>query len=440
MSKHFNYYYGSQADQFSFIRIPKIMLTDKTFSDLSLQAKVLYGVLLDRMSLSRKNGWLDAENRVFIIYQIGEIQKDLGFSKKKSIDLLAELEKFGLLEKKRRGHGLPNILYVKSFMSDADTEEENLSVPEEKEAVSRGSQTDTSGIPATGSKGDDADTSGSSVSVDRGSGNDTSALKAASVGPEKRADRIIKLYSEEDREEVSGKAESFHDGLEVSKPTLQEVSKPELQEVSKLTPQEVPKSALHEVPKTTPQEVSKSTPLKNKTEINNTELSNIESNHISSSSVEVKQKGAQCDEMRCDTMGSSSSVNSLADDYRSLICRNIEFDNLLLTFPSKHELLCGIVDLILETLLCRSEEILIASSYFPAEIVKSRLLKLDYGHIRYVVGCLETNTTKVKNIRKYLLAALFNAPTTIDGYYQAEVNHNMPEFVPGHRETELNVC
>ena len=125
MSKHFNYYYGSQADQFSFIRIPKIMLIDNTFSDLSLQAKVLYGVLLDRMSLSRKNGWLDAENRVFIIYQIGEIQKDLGFSKKKSIDLLAELEKFGLLEKKRRGHGLPNILYVKSFMSDADTEEEN---------------------------------------------------------------------------------------------------------------------------------------------------------------------------------------------------------------------------------------------------------------------------------------------------------------------------
>ena len=57
-----------------------------------------------------------------------------------------------------------------------------------------------------------------------------------------------------------------------------------------------------------------------------------------------------------------------------------------------------------------------------------------------LVGCLETNTTKVKNIRKYLLAALFNAPTTIDGYYQAEVNHNMPEFVLGHRETELNVC
>ncbi len=113
----FNYYYGSQADQFSFIRIPKVMLTEELFSGLSIPAKVLYGVLLDRMTLSRKNAWFDEDNRVFIIYQIGEIQEDLGFSKKKAMDLLAELEKFGLLEKKRRGHGLPNILYVKSFMT-----------------------------------------------------------------------------------------------------------------------------------------------------------------------------------------------------------------------------------------------------------------------------------------------------------------------------------
>ena len=64
----FNYYYGSQADQFSFIRIPKVMLTEETFSSLSIPAKVLYGVLLDRMTLSRKNAWFDEENRVFIIY------------------------------------------------------------------------------------------------------------------------------------------------------------------------------------------------------------------------------------------------------------------------------------------------------------------------------------------------------------------------------------
>lgn len=111
----FNYYYGSQADQFSFIRIPKILLVGERFKMLSIQSKMLYGVLLDRMSLSMKNGWFDKENRVYIIYKISDIQEDLGFSKKKSIDYLNELEKFGLVEKKRRGLGLPSILYVKSF-------------------------------------------------------------------------------------------------------------------------------------------------------------------------------------------------------------------------------------------------------------------------------------------------------------------------------------
>ena len=142
----FNYYYGSQADQFSFIRIPKVMLTEETFSSLSIPAKVLYGVLLDRMTLSRKNAWFDEENRVFIIYQIGEIQEDLGFSKKKAMDLLSELEKFGLLEKKRRGHGLPNILYVKSFMTGLDAVRANTEMLSAEKTRSRGDGSGTSGI------------------------------------------------------------------------------------------------------------------------------------------------------------------------------------------------------------------------------------------------------------------------------------------------------
>ena len=107
---NFEYYYGTQADQFSFIRIPRILLLDEAFSVLSLSAKVLYSVLLDRMGLSMKNKWLDEENKVYIIYQITEIQSDLGFSKKKAMDYLTELEKIGLIEKKKRGFGLPNII------------------------------------------------------------------------------------------------------------------------------------------------------------------------------------------------------------------------------------------------------------------------------------------------------------------------------------------
>ena len=99
----FDYYYGSQADQFSFIRIPRVLLKDPAFANLSVYAKMLYSVLLDRMSLSSKNGWFDEENRVYIVYPITEAQEDLGIGKKKAMEVISELVEFGLLEKKRRG-------------------------------------------------------------------------------------------------------------------------------------------------------------------------------------------------------------------------------------------------------------------------------------------------------------------------------------------------
>ena len=131
----FDYFHGDQADQFSFIRIPRKLMTDKLFADLSPLAKMLYALLLDRISLSSKNGWIDEQNRVYIIYQISDIMEDLGLGKKKAMDLLAELESFGLVEKQRRGRGLPNILYVKSFLAvseatSAEPETEEFSLEE----------------------------------------------------------------------------------------------------------------------------------------------------------------------------------------------------------------------------------------------------------------------------------------------------------------------
>ena len=338
----FNYYYGSEADQFSFIRIPKIMLIDKVFQTLSMAAKVLYGVLLDRMSLSMKNGWLDEENRVYIIYQIGEIQEDLGFTKKKAMDLLAELEEFGLLEKKRRGHGLPNILYVKSFMAEKET---------------RGSETGTSEA-------------------------------------EQEEDRSPENSTSEPETFDSFDFRSAENGT-----------------------QEVPKSALLEVPE--------SAPLRSKTNINNTYRSKTESNPIVSTCEEmpVRQDAIRSEEKRyTDTPAVRAKI------YEQIIRENICYDDLLISHAEDRELIDGITDLILETVVGTRDEILIASSRYPAEVVRSRFLKLNYFHIEYVLHCLRQNTTKVKNIRKYLLATLFNAPSTMDGYYQAEVNHDMPQY------------
>ena len=111
----FAYYEKDQADQYSFIRIPKAMMTEDVFAPLSVEAKILYGLLLDKMGAAVKNQWLDEENKAYVIYQIIDIMEDMNISKKKAIASLKELEEVGLVEKKLKGLGQPSLLYVKKF-------------------------------------------------------------------------------------------------------------------------------------------------------------------------------------------------------------------------------------------------------------------------------------------------------------------------------------
>ena len=126
MGVKFNYYYGKEAEAFSFFRIPKLLFTDEAFRILSSDAKVLYGILLDRMSLSMKNGWIDEENKVYIIFTIEEIAQTICCATQKATKILQELDDkkgIGLIEKKRLGLGRPNILYVKNFIIQSSDEE-----------------------------------------------------------------------------------------------------------------------------------------------------------------------------------------------------------------------------------------------------------------------------------------------------------------------------
>ena len=112
----YKYFYGAQAEQFSFYRIPKALFTEPNFRELSTDAKVLYGILLDRMSLSLKNQWLDAQNKVYIIFTVEEIMDALNCANQKATRLMVELEKqAGLIERKRQGLGRPNLIYVKNI-------------------------------------------------------------------------------------------------------------------------------------------------------------------------------------------------------------------------------------------------------------------------------------------------------------------------------------
>ena len=105
----FDFFYGRESERLNFITIPKILLKDSRFKGVSSEAKILYGCLLDRNSLSQKNGWLDEENRVYVIYTIKEMQKDLCCATEKISKILKELEAIGLIFRKRSGvyHGHP---------------------------------------------------------------------------------------------------------------------------------------------------------------------------------------------------------------------------------------------------------------------------------------------------------------------------------------------
>lgn len=346
----FDYYYGAQAEQFNFIRIPKAMIVDPMFADLSVNAKLLYGVLLDRMNLSMKNRWFDSENRVYIIYQIAEIMEDFNFSKKTAVRYLNELENFGLVEKKRRGLGLPSLLYVKNFVVFQDHSESD--------------DTDFDDVAEDDNLNENMETS-------RGIQGET--LRGVGTYTSRSVD------------------------VETSKSVRQVTSRGVKSEL---------------------QEVTKRGPLISKTNSNNININNTkESNNILSNPM-VKNA--------VDVMGREEE--SIFEKYTKMVKDNIDYDVLISRHYLEKSMIDGMVNLIVETIISENDYIIISSTKFPKETVKSRFSKLDISHIEYVLECMNHNTTNIKNIKKYLLAALYNAPTTIDSYYKARVQHDMPEL------------
>jgi len=125
---NFDYFYGEEGEQFSFYRIPKALVKNSQYKTVSMEAKFLYGLMLDRMSLSMKNRWLDIENRVYIIYTLEEIKEDMNCGNEKGVKTVAELEKIGLIERKKQGQGKPALIYIKNFVKNLKENEEAAEV------------------------------------------------------------------------------------------------------------------------------------------------------------------------------------------------------------------------------------------------------------------------------------------------------------------------
>lgn len=352
----FQYYYGNEAEQYSFFKIPKLLMTHSYFRELSNDAKILYGLLLDRMSLSKKNKWFDEENRAYIVYSIEEITENLNCSRGKAIKSLQELDcekGIGLIEKRRLGQGNNTVIYVKNFMINEDISSQQSNA-EEKTVHSRKTDCIRGGKPTV-----------SETENCPSEGRKTDCQKS-----KKRTSRSTKFR---------------------------------LLEVQNLDP--------------------------NNTNINNNNINNTDLNNnniINSHRIVSKVNDDVTD--RYDNRCEENYNNQNAEAYADVVRDNIDLDVMLESNPADRDVIMGIYDLIVETLVGSSEKILIASEWYPASLVKSKFIKLNDMHVQYVIDMLKSNTSKIRNIKKYILAALFNAPNTMSSYFQAEVNHDYPAY------------
>lgn len=288
-----DYFYGQAGELFSFFRIPKALFQEQRFQNLSTDAKTLYGILLDRMSLSVKNEWFDKKGRVFIIFTIEDVKRTLRCADNKATRLLRELEGFGLIERKRRGLGKPSLVYVKNFSAE----------------------------------------SSKSIFQNRDF-HDSGGFKNASQDPSKSRC--------------------------------------------------------------------------NKTKENDTEMS--ETDPFYSEEADEMSKRTQLEEF---------------------FSQSLEVDLLLRLCPDDEDTIYQIVDLLVDTCATKRKMLRIAGDDRPAEVVRSRLKKLNADHLRFVLGSLAENTAPVRNMKQYLLAMLYNAPTTMNLYYQNKTNHDFSCGSPG---------
>ena len=350
----FDYFTGMEAEQYSFYRVPKVLFTEPCFKTLSCEAKVLYGLMLDRMSLSIKNRWLDSEDRVYIIFTVEEIAELMNCGTQKAVKLVKELDSnngIGLIEKKRLGLGKPNVIYVKNFML--------REVPDQK--------------PMNSCADLQSEQKNYRKCADLQSEQEDHKKIADLQSKQERHKECADLQQETEnkgKKGISLNCENHHS-------RIVEITKPEY-----------PKSQ------------------SNNTDINKTDISETEINQsYPITSGNSQKKKDVMEEMRA---------------YREVIHENIDYQ-----YHAKEDV-DELVELIVEVMMMPEDSMIrIAGTEKPVALVKSRFMKLNYSHIEYVLFCLNRNTTKVGNIKAYLLTALYNAPATINSYYQAEVNHDM---------------
>lgn len=312
----FDYFYGGESEQFSYYRIPRLLVTGYQFKNLSTDAKLLYGLMLDRMGLSARNGWYDEKGRVYIFYSLGEVMADLNCGHDKAVKMLADLDTvkgIGLIERVKQGQGKPTIIYVKQFTTKA------VPAPPQPPAIDESQSAENRSL----------DFGFSEVKTSDNQNSGLRKIRSADFGKSE-----VPIYNNYPYSNYPDKSYLYL-SINQSNQTMDTID---------------------------------------------------------------REKVTAC------------------------VKENIGY----IAFPQQQRpQVDELVELIVDTLCSPQATFRIGGVQFKQAIVKKQLIELGQPHIGYVLDAMSKNTTKIRNIRGYLLTTLYNAPTTIEHYYQAAVQHDL---------------
>ena len=356
----FDYFYNQENEQYLFLQIPKMLIKDPRFKNLSGDAKILYSLLLDRTSLSKKNDWTDDEGRVYIIYTLAEMMDDLNCYEQKALKSMKELKEIGLVETVRRGLNKPNLIYVMNFATELKYTQKT-----------------------SNPQGESADKTRNCENHSSGNSENQKFGTAKITEPELRKSQTIKTYS--NQTDFNQTESELNQSIDEPVDNFKETSDFKADKLIKSINAQTTAKSFNQ---------SKSySPFNQSTE----EL----------------------------LLAAKLRDNLLSADEIARLVESLHINMLKSRNPLNSEQLTEIRDIIIDVLQSNKKEYKISDEIIPAFRIKYNFLQLTSDHIQYLLDSLNKTSSKIINIKFYLIKSLYNAPLTFNNHIQQDVNHTL---------------
>lgn len=384
----FDFYYGEESEQYSFYSVPKMFFTCERFAGLSAMSKLLYGFLLDRMSLSRKRNWIDDRNRAYIKYSLNAITKDMGVSKNSVIKYMRELQEFGLIMK-FPNEGMEDIIYVMDYSKLKQADTYSSDDKQNDNVLYLDSQSSGAAYKADTGQPDNAPPGFNTV-IALSNINNTKKIQDAGC----KGDSTLRSGS---KSEPVQKMNQFKNCTGSKSELVQNLHHPHKENDNNIYNNINNQSAKTD-------------------KIDRYIYNNPSINQSISDTREIDKTGK--------VQISGINANAVYAHISVLVKQNIDYDAMIERQECK-DWYDEYYNLIVEVLTRKKDTIRISGEEYSADMVRERFLKLNSSDLQYVHEQMSRTTSDIKNIKAYLTKALFNAPITRTSYWASRVNHDI---------------